>query len=404
MTGRLVAFSVVYPALIIRLGVKPDESVMMSCDSPGAIRLPVVAWWNDAHDISQRGQAMIHAFGEWELDIEVYELRYLGNPVRLEPQVFDVLAYLVRHRDRVISKQELMSHLWPDQFIGDSALERCIMAARKAVGDSGGKQQVIKTFHRRGYRFVMAVTERPTRPLPPVADAGAAFPGAGGSDAAASGHLAEGGWPERLAPPPPERQQATVLSCSLAAAPEPEACGAPLERQVLLAGLFDRATRQMQGYGGLITQFMNDGFLALFGVTKPCDGHALRAVEAALALQTLLGEETVKREWPAASLAVRMGLHTGEVIGKRFGEDPRVIYMAVGNTMQFAANLQACAEPGSVLVSGITYGLVHEAVQAEVVGLTAVHADAAPVAAYRLERMGLKRGPHAPHRYETYCR
>jgi hypothetical protein len=98
-------------------------------------------------------------------------------------------------------------------------------------------------------------------------------------------------------------------------------------------------------------------------------------------------EETLNPELPAETLAVRMGLHTGEVIGKRFGDDPRVIYMAVGNSMQFAANLQACAAPGSVLVSEVTYSLVQEAAHAEVVGLIAGNRDAAPVAAYRLNRM-----------------
>jgi class 3 adenylate cyclase len=336
---------------------------------------------------------MIHAFEEWELDSENYELRYLGNPVRLNPKVFDVLAYLVLHRDRMISKQELMSHLWPGQFIGVSAVERCIMVARKAVGDSGGKQKVIKTLHRRGYRFVIPVTERMTRALPSSTDAVAASPGAaqshhpGDGDRTGSRKTERSALPVSPAQPYPERQPATVLSCSLAYAHALAESCAPEEKQVLLAGLFDRATRQIQSYGGLITQFMNDGFLALFGVTTPCEDHALRAAQAALELQTLLSEATLKLEVPAETLAVRMGLHTGEVIGKRFGDDPRVIYMAVGNSMQFAANLQACAAPGSVLVSEVTYSLVQEAAHAEVVGLIAVNADTAPVAAYRLNRM-----------------
>jgi class 3 adenylate cyclase len=336
---------------------------------------------------------MIHAFGEWELDIEGYELRYLGTPVKLNPKVFDVLTYLVLHRDRMISKQELMSHLWPDQCIGVSAVERCIMVARKAVGDSRGKQKVIKTFHRRGYRFVMPVTERTTRASQSLTDTVAASPGSarshhpGGGDRAGRGKTKRSTLPEFPAPPHPERQQATVLACSLGDAHELAESCAPEQQQVLLEGLFDRATCQMQGCGGLITQFMNDGFLALFGVTTPCENHALRAVKAALELQTLLSEETLNPELPAETLAVRMGLHTGEVIGKRFGDDPRVIYMAVGNTMQFAANLQACADPGSVLVSGVLYDLVQEAVHAEVVGLIAGNANAPPVAAYRLDRM-----------------
>jgi DNA-binding winged helix-turn-helix (wHTH) protein len=336
---------------------------------------------------------MIHAFGEWELDIEGYELRYLGNPVRLNPKVFDVLTYLVLHRDRMISKQELMSHVWPDQLIGVSAVERCIMAARKAVGDSRDKQKVIKTFHRRGYQFVMPVTERTTRASPSLADAVVTSPGSARShhpsegDRAGSKKTKRSTLPESPVQLHPERQQATVLSCSLVDAHELAESCTPEEKQVLLADLFECATRQVKGCGGLITQCMNDGFLALFGVTTPYENHALRAIKAALELQTLLSEETLNPELPAEPLAVRMGLHTGEVIGKRFGDDPRVIYMAVDNTMQFAANLQACADPGSVLVSGVTYGLVQEAVHAEVVGLIAGNENTPPVAAYRLDRM-----------------
>jgi class 3 adenylate cyclase len=336
---------------------------------------------------------MIHAFGEWELDIEGYELRYLGNPVRLNPKVFDVLVYLVIHRDRMISKQELMRHVWPDQCIGVSAVERCIMIARKAVGDSRDKQKVIKTFHRRGYRFVMPVIERTTRASPSSADAVAAAPDSARSfhpsdgDRARSRQTKRNTLPESPVQLHPERQQATVLSCSLVDAHELAEICTPEEKQVLLAGLFERAARQIQGCGGLITQYMNDGFLALFGVTTPRENHALRAVKAALELQTLLSEEMLHPKLPAEILAVRMGLHTGEVIGKRFGNDPRVIYMAVGNTMQFAANLQACADPGSVLVSGVLYDLVEEAVHAEIVGFIAGDTNAPPMVAYRLDWM-----------------
>lgn len=330
---------------------------------------------------------MIHAFGEWELDIGLYELRYLGEPVRLEPQVFDVLAYLVLHRDRVISKQELLSNLWPDQFIGDSALERCIMAARKAVGDSGGKQRIIKTFHRRGYRFIVPVTEHTTHS--PRQSGGGHFspPRYTPPNRAANGKVERGSFPETPSKPSPEYRQVTVLSCSLVYAHALAETYGGEESHALLDGLFNRAMHQMQGYGGLITQFMNDGFLALFGATMPHEDHAIRAVKAALELRALLHEEPVQLEAPSESLGVRMALHTGDVVGKRFGDDPRVIYMAVGDTMQFAANLQTCADPGSILISSATYCLVQEAVQAEVVGLVAVKPQAVPVAAYKLHRM-----------------
>jgi DNA-binding winged helix-turn-helix (wHTH) protein len=330
---------------------------------------------------------MIHAFGDWELDIELYELRYRGEPVRLEPQVFDVLAYLVLHRDRVISKQELLSNLWPDQFIGDSALERCIMAARKAIGDSGGQQRIIKTFHRRGYRFIIPVTEHTTH-APHPSGAGP-FPSLrhAASNRAAHSKAKRGRFLESRSKPYAERQQATVLSCAFVYAHALAETYGPDESHALLDSLCNRATHQIQEAGGLITQWMDDGVFALFGATMPHEDHALRAVKAALELRELLHEEPGDLEIPSEILAVRMGLHTGEVVGKRFGDDPRVIYMAVEDTMQFAANLQTCADPGSILISATTYCLVQEAVQADVVGLVAVKPRAAPVAAYKLHRM-----------------
>lgn len=108
---------------------------------------------------------MRYTFGNWELDLHLYELRRDGSPVKLEPQAFNMLAYLLQHRDRVVTRQELLEHLWVGQFIGDSAIERCVMAARKAVGDNGSVQRVIKTLHGRGYRFVASVQEVP----PPAA-------------------------------------------------------------------------------------------------------------------------------------------------------------------------------------------------------------------------------------------
>ena len=57
----------------------------------------------------------IYIFGEWQLDTRLYELRCAGKPLELEPKVFDVLLYLIEHRDRVVSNEELIEHLWPGQ-------------------------------------------------------------------------------------------------------------------------------------------------------------------------------------------------------------------------------------------------------------------------------------------------
>ncbi len=106
---------------------------------------------------------IIYGFGVYELDLRYYQLRRNGKPVQLEPKVFDVLAYLVQHRDRLVTKEELLEHLWPEAFVGDAALVRCIVAARKATGDSHDTQHMIQTVRSRGYRFVAPVTVASTQ-------------------------------------------------------------------------------------------------------------------------------------------------------------------------------------------------------------------------------------------------
>jgi DNA-binding winged helix-turn-helix (wHTH) protein len=100
---------------------------------------------------------MIYYFDSYELDTVRYELRYSSVPVHIEPKVFDILIYLIQHEGQVVTKEELHTHLWADQFVSDSALTYCIASARKAVGDTGRVQRTIKTVHRRGYRFIAQV-------------------------------------------------------------------------------------------------------------------------------------------------------------------------------------------------------------------------------------------------------
>ena len=85
----------------------------------------------------------------------------LGNLIPLGPQVFNVLAYLVAHRDRVVSRDELFARLWPDQFVTDDALGRCIRAARRALEDRPEAPRYITTTRGRGYRFIAPVQEQP---------------------------------------------------------------------------------------------------------------------------------------------------------------------------------------------------------------------------------------------------
>jgi DNA-binding winged helix-turn-helix (wHTH) protein/predicted ATPase len=103
---------------------------------------------------------VIYVFeGDYTLDPQRYELRRAGEPIKLEPQVFNVLLYLVQHRERVVTKEELLERLWTGRVVGDATLTSRIKAVRRAVGDGGRQQRVIQTSHGRGYRFIATVIE-----------------------------------------------------------------------------------------------------------------------------------------------------------------------------------------------------------------------------------------------------
>ena len=110
-------------------------------------------------------------FDNHTLDIERRELLRGGEPVALQPQVFDLLVHLVQNRDRVVSKDDLIAGVWGGRIVSDSTLTSRINAARTAVGDSGKQQRLIRTVARKGVRFVGDVGEGPGGVQRPAADA-----------------------------------------------------------------------------------------------------------------------------------------------------------------------------------------------------------------------------------------
>lgn len=113
---------------------------------------------------------MRYRFGRFELVEETRELLADGEPCPIEPQVFDLVAYLVGERDRVVSLDDLIAAVWSGRIVSNSAISARISAARSALGDDGERQQWIRTVPRRGFRFVGAVetdsTDLPKEPGP----------------------------------------------------------------------------------------------------------------------------------------------------------------------------------------------------------------------------------------------
>lgn len=103
-----------------------------------------------------------YLFDDFSLDTERRELRRGPEVVAIAPQVFDLLGYLICNCDRVVSKEDLIRSIWHGRAVSDVALTTRLNAVRRAIGDSGEEQRLIKTLPRRGVRFVAEVRESPT--------------------------------------------------------------------------------------------------------------------------------------------------------------------------------------------------------------------------------------------------
>ena len=108
---------------------------------------------------------MIYRFDSFELDLDRGELRADGRAAPVEPQVFALLALLIEHRDRLVSRDELLEKIWEGRVVSDEALSSRIKAARQALSDDGRTQRYIRTVHRRGYRFVAEVKVAGSAPV-----------------------------------------------------------------------------------------------------------------------------------------------------------------------------------------------------------------------------------------------
>ena len=115
-------------------------------------------------------QQRIYRFERYELDESLLELRLGGRPVEIQPKPFFLILYLIRHRDRVVSRDELMAQLWPDVEVSEASLTTALHEARRALDDKDPERRLLATLRGRGYRFMGPVEESgPPLPAPPAA-------------------------------------------------------------------------------------------------------------------------------------------------------------------------------------------------------------------------------------------
>ena len=353
-----------------------------------------------------RGTGVIYVFGDFELDPQRYELRQANVLCAIDPQSFNVLLYLVEHRDRVISKDELFEQLWPQQSVSESTLTQRLRTVRQALGDSGSTQHTIKTTHGRGYRFVAAVEERSGEevqapPVDPVTRSCPACQQANASEArfcnacgAALGRVCPAcawenvstaqfcnacGGPLETATPAPvdtqteateppqetrplaegERRQLTVVFCDVVDSTALAQRYDPEDWQDILRVYHQHSAAIMQRHEGHIAQYLGDGLLIYFGYPQAHEDDAARAVRASLELLDALASVNAElTQTYGVDLAIRIGIHTGLVVVGDMGTPDRQERLALGETPTIAFRHQELAAPNTVVISASTHRLV----------------------------------------------
>jgi class 3 adenylate cyclase/tetratricopeptide (TPR) repeat protein len=187
-----------------------------------------------------------------------------------------------------------------------------------------------------------------------------------------------------------ERKQVTVLFCDIVESSGLAERLGPESMHQLLDRVLRLMAEAVHRYEGSVNQFLGDGLMALFGAPLALEEHALRAVQAAMAIrETISGYSEQLRRDNGLELCLRMGLNTGLVVVGRIGDDLRMDYTAVGDTTNLAARMQTLAEPGAIVVTASTHRLVEGYVRSEPLGAVRVKGRSDPVLAYRV--IGRKR-------------
>jgi predicted ATPase/class 3 adenylate cyclase len=316
---------------------------------------------------------MIYCFGDFECDETRHELRQAGQVVAIEPKVFEVLRYFLEHPDRVVSKDELLEHCWPDTFVSEAALTRCLTKLRKIVHSDPTAQPVIKTVPRRGYRFVAALTIHAPEP---VADAG---------DTTFVQDIRSS--------PLAERRQLTVMFCDVVESTILAGQLDPEDYRDVILRYQTTCTVIIERYSGHIAQYLGDGLLVYFGYPQAHEDDAQRAIHAGLEMLTALADLSHRLAQPyGIHLAARLGIHTGLVVVGEVGGGPQHGQLALGVTPNIAARIQAMATPGSVVISDATCRLVQGYFVCQSLGDQVLPGVAEPIPLYQVLHVSEARG------------
>ena len=287
---------------------------------------------------------MIFVFDNYVLDTGRRELRRGHTIVSVQPQVFDLLEYLIRNRGHVISRDDLLDAIWGGRIVSESTLATRINAARSAIGDDGESQRLIRTLPRRGFRFVGEVREVEEEEQPQARRA-AASP----SDAVAT-----------VAPrAEAERRHLTVVSCDFLGLRDLATQLDPEELRTVIGACHACCHQAAARWDGTVARFADDGATIHFAYPQAHEDDAERAVRAGLDLIARIKRLETGR---SIALATRIGIATGLVVlGELSGASRNGTAhdrAAFGQAPALAAALRSVTEPDTVLIGASTQGLL----------------------------------------------
>lgn len=327
---------------------------------------------------------MIYTFADCVLDMRLCVLHRAGKIVPLRPKMLQLLLYLLMHRDRVVTKEELCEQIWATPFVSDATVANCIKAIRQAAGDSGQAQRIIQTRRGHGYRFVATVTPLPVRSplsqpaLAPILSVGEVTQTV---EPCTSLHGTALWW---LPHATGERKVVTVLCCALVS-PSLRAMHVHRDAEQHLYTLYAQIRRVAERYEGRLQPLREGCILVVFGIPVAQEDHACRAVFTALDLcQQVVALQAASELPHGETLPICMGLHTGVItLGSR-GEGLEPTTGEDGHPASLAMSLQARATAGQILCSAVTAALIQQVVHLAAVPPLHVSAQATTVRAYQV--------------------
>ena len=271
---------------------------------------------------------MLYFFEDFVLDPDRRELRRGNALIEVQPQVFDLLQYLVANRDRVVSKDDIIQAVWGGRIVSEFALTSRINATRTAVGDNGDRQRLIRTLPRKGIRFVGLVQER-ALPVEEVAVASSVL------DAETQDEQRRAGITKIRGTPPDYYRVMRLLLGAENAGMDPEDIGE------IARSYHSRVAETACRLNGIVAHTYGNTATLYFGYPEAHEDDPERAVRAALELVSTVAALTTPTPCKSGGIA------TGLVVVGETTDAGEII----GETPNIAAQLQALAEPNTAVIA-----------------------------------------------------